>query len=189
MALGCGGGESDPSGSGGGSTGGSTATGMPTSSSSSGNGAGPGSGGCTPAPMGCYDYCEFDKESGVSFEDDVIPIFEAHCNSSTCHGNISTPDGDLYLGESSNTSADEMIEVYGELSEFSQQALELKRVDAFDPEISWLMIKLDSDMTCPNSTCVTQCGQRMPRGSGAQPLSDAELTTIRSWIVDGASGP
>ena len=46
-------------------------------------------------------------------------------------------------------------------------------------------------MSCPQAQrfCAGSCGQRMPRGSDAQPLSDDDLNIIRSWTANGAQAP
>jgi hypothetical protein len=189
----CGGDEGGGSGAGGTSaqggssttSGTTTGTGTTTTSSTTG-----GSGGCAPAPEGCFDYCSFSPTPGVSFEDDVMPIFAAHCSSTSCHGSLSTPDADLYLGNASGNDTSVASEVYAELSNWdAYNAPGMVRVDPGDPENSWLMVKLDGDMGCPQAQpfCAGSCGQRMPRGEPA--LTEGELTTIRSWIANGAQAP
>jgi len=190
------GGDEGTTGSGG--SGGETTTsgpgGAPSSSSSGGTtSSGPtsGSGGCS-SPDGCYDYCDFTPMGNVSFADDVMPIFEDNCASGNCHGSTSTPDADLYLGSSSGNDAATIDEVYGELVNVdAYAAYPMVRVKPGDPENSWLMIKLDGDMSCPQAApnCSGSCGQRMPRGTGAMPLPQNELDLIRSWIANGAPSP
>ncbi len=189
----CGGGEGDP---GTGGNGGGTTTsgpgGAPSSSASSGTtSATTGGGGCSSVD-GCYDYCDFSPTGNISFADDVIPIFEANCNSTNCHGSVSTPDADLFLGLASNNDEDTIVEAYAELVNVdASNAFGMLRVKPGDPENSWLMVKLDGDMSCPQAQpfCAGSCGQRMPRGTGAMPLPDDELDIVRSWIENGAPSP
>lgn len=193
VVVACGGGEGDTGNAG---AGGDTTTsgpgGAPSTTSSSGTaGSTTGSGGCSSVD-GCYDYCAFTPTSNISFADDVMPIFEAKCNSASCHGSPSTPDADLFLGNASGNDEDTILEVYGELVNVDgSNALGMFRVDPGDPENSWLMVKLDGDMSCPQAQpfCAGSCGQRMPRGAGAMPLPDSELDIIRSWIANGAPSP
>lgn len=189
----CGGDEGNGAGGSGG-TSSSGSGGAPSTSSSGGTtSSGPttGSGGCSSVD-GCYDYCAFTPTGNISFADDVMPIFEANCNSTSCHGSPSTPDADLFLGSASDNDEDTILEVYGELVNVDgYNALGMFRVKPGDPENSWLMVKLDGDMSCPQAQpfCAGSCGQRMPRGTGAMPLSDGELDIVRSWIANGAPSP
>lgn len=194
VVMACGGDEGD---TGSGGDGGDTTSGpggAPSTSASGGttsSGQTAGGGGCSSVD-GCYDYCSFTPTGNISFADDVMPIFEASCNSTNCHGSPSTPDADLYLGSASGNDEDTILEVYGELVNVDGfNALGMFRVKPGDPENSWLMVKLDGDMSCPRAApfCAGSCGQRMPRGAGAMPLPDSELNIIRSWIANGAPSP
>lgn len=185
----------DPSSGGSGGEGGSSTSGTGgANTATTGTGASTatttGSGGCAPADAGCFDYCSFTPTGGVSFADDVMPIFEAHCNATTCHGSLSAPDADLYLGSASGNDAATIVEVYAELVNWdAYNAPGMVRVDPGDPANSWLMVKLDGDMSCPQAQpfCAGSCGQRMPRGD--PPLPAAQLDVIRSWIMNGAPSP
>jgi hypothetical protein len=186
--LGCG--DGGDAGGGGGVSGQGGASAVSSTTTTSGNSSGPtGAGGCAPAANGCFEYCDFSPSSNVSFEDDVIAIFEASCNDASCHGHPESPKATLFLGLPANNDAATIAEVRGELTEDGYNAPGLQRVKPGDPENSWLMIKLDGDMGCPQSTCNVGCGQRMPRGPGAVPLPDDQLSLIRSWIMNGAPGP
>jgi hypothetical protein len=69
-------------------------------------------------------------------------------------------------------------------------------IAAGDPQHSFMMYKLDGDpkaadlaseVTCATLTCAPgkTCGLAMP--SGGPRLSDDELTTLRTWIAQGAT--
>jgi hypothetical protein len=102
---------------------------------------------------------------GSSFSADVQPIFTANCTAPTCHG----------TGESQGlrlTSGD----AYGELVNVqSTEVPTLMRVRPNEPDSSYIMIKLGDS---------PPVGERMPRGQS--PLSSGNISTIRTWIEDGA---
>lgn len=168
------------------STGGSGGAGGDASTSSSTTSA---SGGGNPG--NCFDYSTFTPQADVSFTDDIMPIFADSCNGNNCHGDANNPDAGLYLGEQNGNDATIVQAVYDNLVNVgSQLSTNLQRVVPGDAENSWLMVKLDGEMDCPQVTCVSNgCGQRMPRGMNAQPLPEAELTLVRSWILNGAPAP
>ena len=116
--------------------------------------------------------CSDDDESpvrpideGVSFDVDVQPIFDLRC-AAVCHvGPL--PNGDLDL--SAGNSFANLVDVPA--TGYANQI----RVVPGDPNASLLFQKLIGD----------QFGNRMPL-NGALP--DSQITTIRTWIEDGARG-
>jgi len=94
--------------------------------------------------------------STVSFMADVQPILSASCMSSRCHSNPST----FFLGGGTTACA---------------MATDRRMVVPGDSAASYVVHKLEG--TSP-------CGVRMPRGR--TPLSAAQMTTIRTWIDEGA---
>jgi hypothetical protein len=61
----------------------------------------------------------------------------------------------------------------------------MKIVEAGNPDNSFLMHKMDGDLTCADATCDSaKCGVSMPFGSPK--VDEAKLNTVRSWIAQGA---
>jgi hypothetical protein len=124
----------------------------------------------------------------VSFADDVMPVFAQNCNSATCHGSTTSPDGKLYLGRASMNDETTLDTVHGNLvGVAATRAPTMMRVAPGDAEHSFLMIKLDGDFACPQVACGTLgCGVKMPHGSSKPKLDIGVRNTIRSWIQNGA---
>ena len=101
----------------------------------------------------------------LHYEADVQPIFNANCASAACHGSGESAGLRLTSGSS-----------HGNLVNVSStQVVSLKRVLPNDPDNSYLVQKLGAN---------PDVGLQMPRGQN--PLSSADVTTIRDWIEDGA---
>jgi hypothetical protein len=101
-----------------------------------------------------------DPDAGpatVLFSRDVAPILEANCRGSGCHTSPQT----FFLGGGSGCP----------------MAPERRFVVPFDPESSFVVVKIEGRQSAG-------CGQRMPRGRA--PLSSENITTIRTWIAEGA---
>ena len=162
-------------------------TGAPSASAQSSSAAS-GTGGSGGASEPCFDYASFTPAPAVSFEDDVMPVLAQHCNSATCHGSTTAPDGKLYLGRTSMNDETTLDTVHGNLvGVAATRAPLMMRVVAGDAEHSFLMIKLDGDFACPQVTCgMLGCGVKMPHGSSKPKLDIAVRNTIRSWIQNGA---
>ena len=137
---------------------------------------------------GACDGADFVATPDVDFAADVMPIFETHCNDATCHGSVSQPDGNLYLGASQDNDAATLDTVYANLvGTTAARAPSMRRVIPADSANSFLMVKLDGDFTCPQVACVSLgCGSKMPYGNDKPLLSDATRSVIRSWIANGA---
>ena len=97
---------------------------------------------------------------GVSFADDVVPIFDANCTS--CHG----VQGGLNL---SVDPYEELVNV-----ESADCAPEV-RVVPEDADGSYLIMKLEGSPDI--------CGVQMPQGGQ---LGSEDIETIRQWIDEGA---
>ncbi|GEM_PF-4006872 len=102
--------------------------------------------------------CEIDEPAGVSFSDDVVPIFST-CTG--CHG----ASGGL------NLSADP----YDALVNVDAQCAGRVRVIPGDSENSYLIAKLEGHADI--------CGSPMPPGGAVNP---ADIETIADWIDQGA---
>lgn len=155
-------------------------------------GSGGGGGGTGGAPT-CYDYSNFDGMSpAVSFKTDVLPVFQRSCGlSSSCHGDINVPKPEQpYFGPNKMTTAtdaDIQAIIDGLVGKKAVAEPNMNLVTAGDPENSFLMYKLDFELTCSKLSCAEGdlCGDPMPRGS-KDPLATAELDAVRRWIAQGA---
>lgn len=172
-------GDGDPEGAGGGTTsssqGGasSTSSGAGATSASSSQSSSASSGGGLPA--GCIDYSTFTP-TVVSFAADVMPVFAQRCQS--CHDD---PTASTYYGADSAT-------VYQKLLDGTpKQAPHLRFVVPGDPLTSYMMAKVEYDDpggTCPLVACSEPgCELSAPPGN---PLPQAELDILRSWVLGGA---
>lgn len=115
-----------------------------------------------------------DPPATVSFVNDVQPIFNANCANGVCHFNGNSSGGlqldpDLAYDETVNVLSDVPFPPYNGLF----------RIEPFNVEDSYLFRKL-----LPNEGDNVYTGNRMPNNS--PPLSDAEIETIRTWILEGA---
>jgi hypothetical protein len=161
-----------------------------------------------PQPMGCSQPAPgtTDLTSPTqSFTNDVVPIFEASCATSTlCHqgiGGSNLPSMSLlFLGngpdaggggnDDAGLSPDTII--YVALASYSVELPGMPYVTAGDPENSYLMHKMDGDQcqfveedagcqVMPASP--TPCGAVMPIPCA---LPAAQRDTVRRWIAQGA---
>jgi mono/diheme cytochrome c family protein len=98
----------------------------------------------------------------VSYSDDIQPIFSGNCATSGCHDSSTQQNG-------VNLSSYDAV--------MNSEGLQYGRaiVDPGNPENSPIVDKIE-----PNP----EFGVRMPEN--ADPLSDAEIDSIRAWIEDGA---
>ena len=96
---------------------------------------------------------------------DVQPIFDSRCASQQCHG--AEEDADLRL--TSGDSHGELVNVP------SIQVPSLMRVLPSEPDSSYLVLKIGDS---------PPQGNRMPIGQA--PLTTTDVSTIRSWIDNGA---
>jgi hypothetical protein len=107
---------------------------------------------------------------GVSWSGRIGPLLSAHCGG--CHGGA-TPQMGLDL-----TAPD----AHAQLLKASQQKASLKLIEPGRPEASYLWLKVAGDGSI--------VGQRMPldpqTNTPAQPLSDADLQDLQTWILAGA---
>ena len=108
-------------------------------------------------------------QAGISFSADVQPIFTQHCALSGCHAEPE-PKEDLDL--TAGRSFSHLVNVA------SHGCPQFNRVKPGDPAASYVMFKLLG----PPQLCFS--GERMPED--APPLPAAELTTIQTWIAEGA---
>jgi hypothetical protein len=119
-----------------------------------------------PLAVGCSgDSDPAGPSGGSSLSADVQPIFTARCAAQECHG--ATEEQGLRL--TSGASYNELVNVP------STEVVTLMRVLPSKPDSSYLIMKLGAN---------PPQGLQMPRG--LNPLSTADMTTIRDWIEDGA---
>ncbi len=112
----------------------------------------------------------------------VQPILVRACSFRSCHGGTSMAGG-LNLGASAAESHAALVNVA------STQVPRLRRVLPGDPDMSWLMHKVDGTMSAVSEcqAAGAMCGVSMPERS--ELLHPAERTLIRRWIAAGAPGP
>jgi hypothetical protein len=144
-----------------------------------------------------YDAAPGCGSAAVSFQADIVPIFQSSCTlSSVCHGqmNNSTEEG-LYLGE--NEGATSASAVYAMLVGVrSMQDPSMNLVTPGDSSRSYLWHKVYGDQDtlanectqattmCVDCTASTPCGDLMPYLG--EPLPFADLCAIEGWIGRGA---
>lgn len=122
----------------------------------------------TPAKEAAVDGAAADSAAGVSFSGQIQPIFTSSCASSSCHGGSAPAAGlDLQAGQAHAA----LVGVQ------SAQCTTLKRVQAGQPDQSYLMQKLEGSGTCFS-------GDPMPKGGA--PLGAANISLVKSWISEGA---
>jgi len=102
----------------------------------------------------------------ATFSGGVQPIFNNNCAFSGCHG-TSGPQGGLVLAE--GEAYDNIVNVP------SSEVSSYNRIEPNKPDSSFLYLKINSN---PPS------GARMPYGGPY--LSDSQISTIETWINEGA---
>jgi hypothetical protein len=112
--------------------------------------------------------------AGSAFDQIQTEIFNQNCLSAGCH-NAQFQAGGLNL--TAGVSYSQLVDVLSVNAVAQSQGL--LRVKPFDPDNSFLIIKL----TGPGEGE----GTRMPQGMNPLPQSDIDM--IRSWILDGAPPP
>jgi hypothetical protein len=103
-----------------------------------------------------------DPDRNVSFSQDISPIFQSSCATSGCHDS-----GTQESGVNLSSYDDAMNSVGNQYGE--------SIVKSGNPDESPLIDKIEPD---------PQEGQRMPYQR--DPLSQANIDSIRAWIADGA---
>jgi hypothetical protein len=132
----------------------------------------------------------------VSFQTEVIPIFEHSCGVSgaTCHGDPSSEKDGLqrpFLGEYDG-GTDPAAVISAIVGVASNEDPKMDEVTAGEPTKSYLMHKMDGDQCtlaagcATGSTPYTNCGQLMPQTTPI-PLEQSTRDTIRRWIAQGAT--
>jgi hypothetical protein len=121
----------------------------------------------------------------MSFKTDVMPVLEASCASSSCHGIADGPKGDLFLGAQLAHGSDADT-VHGSLvGKASSQLPSMQFVAPGDVKTSYVMHKLDNDQCIYNSACVgSDCQHSMPFDVM---LDVSKRDIIRRWIAQGAA--
>jgi hypothetical protein len=115
-------------------------------------------------------------ETGV-FAQTVRPIFDSVCGG--CHSAIG-PNAGLTLGGPGISSAEIRDGVVGVMATNGQYAL----IEPGAPEKSWIYLKASGEAA--NATCTAACDRDIMPPSGTR-LSAAQLSTLRAWIMSGAT--
>jgi hypothetical protein len=120
------------------------------------------------------------EEAGV-FHEQVRPILEKTC--AGCHSGGS-PEGGMVLGGQVTSTA-----IVGNLLDVQTlRGGQFKRVVAGNPMQSWLYLKASG--TAVDAGCTgTMCNNQVMPPTGMVTLTQTELSTIQSWIMDGAPMP
>jgi hypothetical protein len=106
---------------------------------------------------------------GTGFAAAVQPIFSANCALSGCHAGSSPAQGmNLSQGQA-----------YANIVNVQSNESSLLRVRPSQPDSSYLVHKIQG-----TQSNVGGSGGQMPLGRN--PLSQAQIDTIRQWIADGA---
>jgi hypothetical protein len=109
--------------------------------------------------------------SGVSFAEDIQPIFTNSCAfAGGCHAGASPALG---MNLSAGQAYANIVDVA------STQVPGLDRIEPGDPDNSYLIHKVQG-----TQASVGGSGQRMPRGG--TPLSQETIDRIRLWVTQGA---
>ena len=111
-------------------------------------------------------------ESGATtlsfFAEKVAPTLQTHC--ATCH---------LTGTEQGNVSLVPAKAVESLVGVPSQEAPDIVRVKAGDPDASYLVMKIEG-------THLDHGGSGVQMPFGAPPLSERQIADIRQWIAEGA---
>ncbi|HTJ81471.1 MAG TPA: hypothetical protein VL400_07090 [Polyangiaceae bacterium] len=141
---------------------------------------------------GCFDQACYTEGATRSFKTDVLPIFEQSCAlSASCHGDAGNPEGGdgylPYLGEvnQEQTPSDLALIFATNVGQPSHANPSMAIIDPGKPESSFLMHKMDGDLSCADLDCGADCGVSMPKGSAS--LSRASRDVVRDWIKQGAA--
>jgi len=122
----------------------------------------------------------------VSFKNEVMPIFNATCNSGSCHGSSLKPAGGVFLGSEAARGGDASSVRMGLVGAAAQEMPSMPLVTPGDPAKSFLMHKLDADQCAFAGQCtIGNCGALMPNGS-SMPLPPTNRDQVRRWIAQGA---
>ena len=122
----------------------------------------------------------------ISFKTEVMPIFNANCGASNCHGVASPTQGNLFLGSETAKGSDASMVRSALVAKNGIEMTMMPLVTAGDPAKSYLMHKLDGDQClydqhCNGKTCLAE----MPSGLGhVLPVQNRD--TVRRWIAQGA---
>lgn len=102
---------------------------------------------------------------------------------------LATGGDRTYLGPATGT-VNATVVLNGMVGKPSYEAPSVKVVAAGDPTKSFLMNKMDGQLSTLASACQSGdlglCGALMPFG-GSTPLPQATRDTIRNWIAQGAN--
>jgi hypothetical protein len=120
---------------------------------------------------GCAGNGPASQSGGSAFDQLQVNIFNQHCLSAGCH-NTQAQAGSMDL--TAGLSYEQLVNVAP--SNPAALGAGLKRVVPFDPNSSFLLVKL----TGPGAGE----GSQMPQGM--DPLSPSDIDAIRSWILAGA---
>jgi hypothetical protein len=128
----------------------------------------------------------------VSFSKDVYPTLQRNCSDLACHGTQPGRGAALYLGAPPPAKV-KASEIHALLVDVrSRTAPRVSLVKPGDPELSFLLLKIEGCQSSVGLDCVKQagatsgdaCGDKMPQGG--RPICDNDRELLRTWIAQGA---
>lgn len=143
----------------------------------------------TMPPETCYDYTGFvGATPTIKFSEQVLPILRMSCGvSPACHSSETGPVGQPYLGAASGSlTSTQIAAIFTQnVNAASKKAPTMKIVNPKNPQLSFMMHKLDGTLMCSDVKCGTGgCGVAMPQGGTM--LSKDNRDVVRRWIAQGA---
>jgi hypothetical protein len=124
-----------------------------------------------PPPFDAGITCATTGKCNVSYEKDIVPIFNQACSTSSCHGTTYPPF----------MPSKEPKLTWSNLSDWKSRTsarLPYINVCSTDPKDSYILDNLGYDKTRPS-----EAGQRMPLGA---PLPKEQVKLIEEWVRCGA---
>lgn len=122
-------------------------------------------------------------EDPVSFRKQVLPIFAASCTFGSCHGSKSAGNNGIYLGARGSVADAASIRA-ALLEKGPVAAPSMRYVTPSNHDSSYLWVKLTGRFCAVPECADGKCGEAMPRGGDT--LQPSDMSTVRSWIAQGA---
>lgn len=144
-----------------------------------------GGGGSTVTPATTCQDPLAGRPATSHFATDLLPVLQTTCGggaaTQSCHGTLSVPAGkfSFYTDGVSRTALQVHADLVNVVPANAPTGQGWMRVKPGDPSRSWLIEKVSTDQ--PGGLGY---GARMP--AGAPSLCSASITTLRTWIQNGA---
>ncbi len=139
----------------------------------------------TPTPVGTADSGPVDLTTPITkLRADVMPLFNNSCGFTSCHGNVSSSKGNLFLGAKPSNGADAAMVHKQLVGVRGDEISSMPFVTAGDPALSFLMHKMDGDQATLTGCTPAGCQATMPQGDTPLPAEKRDI--VRRWIAQGA---